>query len=322
MKAMRYHSFGPPELLQEDEIPPPAAGPGQVLVQTAAVGVNGADWKLGLGLFKEQVKLPVPFIPGLDFSGVVIELGEGVTGFSPGDAVYGCTPFDQAGTYAEVIAVPAAAMAPAPGSIPLAAAAAVPIAALTAWGALLAQDQGHLEPGQSVLIHGAAGGVGTFAVQLARWRGARVIATASAENHDYLRGLGAHETLDYRTTRFEDAVHGLQPAPGLDVVLDLVGGDVPARALPLVRPGGALVSAVAFPTPELKKQAESQGVRVSFAHVMRDPKVLQQVTALIDAGTLQVVVTQQYPFAQARQALASNREGHTRGKAVLVIAGQ
>lgn len=315
MKAMRYHGFGGPELLEEDEIASPEAGPGQVLVSTAGVGVNAADWKLGLGLFKDHIKLSPPFIPGMDFSGVIAKLGAGVTGFSVGDPVYGCAPFEKPGTYAQIIAVPAGAAAPAPASIPLVNAGAVPLAALTAWGALLAPDQADLQPGQSVLIQGAAGGVGTFAVQLARWRGARVIAAASAQNHDYLRSLGAHEIIDYRTTRFEDVVHGI------DVVLDLVGGDVAARAIPVVRRGGAVLSAVAPPTPELAKQAESQGVRFSFAHALRDPKVQREVTALIDAGALQVIVTQQYPLAQAGQALARSRDGHTRGKAVLVVSG-
>lgn len=311
MQAMRYHGFGGPELLRHDELDPPLAGPGEVVVNTAAAGVNAADWKLGLGVFKDFVKLPLPFIPGLEFAGRITSAGG--TGFAAGDAVYGCVPFDKPGTYAERIAAPAAMLAKAPASIPLAHAAAVPLGALTAWSALFAPDQGNLQPGQSVLIHGAAGGVGTFAVQLARWRGARVVATASGVNQAYLRGLGADQTIDYGTTRFEDVTRDA------DVVLDLVGGELLLRSIPATRRAGVLVSTVAPPQQELLSHADRHGVRTSFAHVLRDAEVLNQITALIDAGALRVFVTSEQPLAEAAAALARNREGHTRGKAVLLI---
>jgi N-ethylmaleimide reductase len=313
MKAMQYTSFGGPELIQENEVTPPSAVPGDVVIRMAATSVNGADWKLGEGVLQDIVHMDFPFTVGLDFSGVVLDLGAGVEDFAVGDRVYGAVHFDRCGTYAEIIAVPADTVCKAPQSIPLATAAAVPVGAQTAWGALFLEDQGNLQPGQTVLIHGGAGGVGSFGVQLANWRGAHVITTASQQNHDYLRSLGANDTIDYRTTRFEDMVHDA------DLVFDCVGGELASRSVPVIRKGGRLVSIASPPSAEVAELAATHDVQSSF--FPGDPRhdTLRQITDLIDAGTLRVIVTEQYPLARAADALAKNQQGHTRGKILLTI---
>jgi NADPH:quinone reductase-like Zn-dependent oxidoreductase len=209
-----------------------------------------------------------------------------------------------------MVAVPADTVCRAPASIPLATAAAVPVAAQTAWGALFLAGQGNLQPGQTVLIHGAAGGVGSFAVQLAHWRGDRVVATASEKNHDYLRSLGADETVDYHATRFEDVVHDV------DVVFDCVGGDLAARSVPIIRRGGRLVSIASPPDTEV---AATHEVQSTFFPGDPGRATLQKITDLIDDGTLRVVIAEEYPLARAAEALAKNRQGHTRGKILLTI---
>jgi N-ethylmaleimide reductase len=313
MKAMQYNSFGGPELIQQNEVAPPRAAPGDVVIRMAATSVNGADWKLGEGLLQDLVHLDFPFTVGLDFSGVVMGLGAGVEDFVVGDRVYGGVHFDGGGTYAEIISVPADLVCTAPQSIPLATAAAVPVGALTAWGALFLEDQGNLQPGQKVLIHGGAGGVGSFGVQLANWRGAHVITTASQQNHDYLRSLGAHDTIDYHTTRFEDMVHDA------DLVFDCVGGELASRSVPVIKKGGRLVSIASPPAAEVAELAATHDVQSSFFPGDSSHDTLQQITDLIDAGTVRVVVTKEYPLARAADALAEHRQGHTRGKILLTI---
>jgi N-ethylmaleimide reductase len=310
---MRYSEFGGPELIREDEVAPPTAAPGDVVIRMAATSVNGADWKLGEGLLKDVVHMDFPFTVGLDFSGVVLELGEGVDDFAVGDRVYGGVHFDRCGTYAEIISVPADTVCKAPESIPLTTAAAVPVGAQTAWGALFLEDQGNLQSGQKVLIHGGAGGVGSFGVQLANWRGAHVVTTASQQNHDYLRSLGAHDTIDYRATRFEDVVHDV------DLVFDCVGGELATRSVPIISKGGRLVSIASPPDADVAALAAIHGVQSTFFPGNPGHDTLRQITDLVDAGTLRVVITEEYPLARAAEALAKNQQGHTRGKILLTI---
>ncbi|MBJ7337583.1 NADP-dependent oxidoreductase [Mycolicibacterium sp.] len=311
MKAMRFHHFGGPEVIQEDEVTPPRAAPGDVVIRLAATSVNGADWKLGQGLLKDIVHLDFPFAVGLDFSGIVLEFGAGVDSLAVGDRVYGGVHFDRCGTYAEIISVPADTVCKAPAAIPLATAAAVPVAAQTAWGALFLEDQGNLQRDQTVLIHGGAGGVGSFGVQLAKWRGAHVIATASAQNHDYLRSLGAHEAIDYHATDFEDVVHDV------DVVFDCVGGELAPRSVPVISTGGRLVSIAGPPDEEVATLADSRGVHSTFFPGDPGQDTLQQITDLINAGMLRVNIAEEYPLARAADALTKNQQGHTRGKILL-----
>ena len=314
MKAIRYPSFGNPELVQLDEVPPPRPGAGEVLVDVVASSVNPADWKIGAGALKGIIEYQPPFIPGLDFAGVVRELGAGVTGLEIGDRVYGATTINRSGAFAEQLVAPASVMAKAPRSVPLTQAAAVPLAALTAWGALFLPEHANLQAGQRVLILGGAGGTGSFATQLAHRKKAKVIATASARNLDFLRSLGADETIDYAAPL---VTNGDQ----VDAVIDLVGGgaEMQARYIPLIRPGGIMTSAVSLPNADL---VQRHNVRASFISGHRDGGVLAQLAGLIDAGHIKIVVSAEFPLANAGDALAENRKGHTRGKIIVSVCAE
>jgi NADPH:quinone reductase-like Zn-dependent oxidoreductase len=248
-------------------------------------------------------------IPGRDLSGVVEEVGPGVTTLVKGSEVYAMLGYGRDGAEADyTIALPNE-LVPKPSTLDHVQAAAVPLSVLTAWQALF--DHAHLAAGQTVLIHGGAGGVGVFAVQLARWAGAQVIATASARHRDFLHELGANEVIDYTTTRFEEVVHGV------DLVFDLVGGDTLQRSWQVIKPGGVLVSIVSPPPPA----AVTKGHDVRFAWFVVEPNrdELIQIGALIDAGQLRPIIDTVFPLAQARQAYEQAAKGHTRGKIVLRV---
>jgi NADPH:quinone reductase-like Zn-dependent oxidoreductase len=307
MKAIRFHEYGGPEVLRFEEAPNPHTGPRQVLIRVHAAGVNPVDWKLREGRLRGAVDLTLPIIPGGDMAGIVETVGSGVEGFKTGDDVYGMVYIGKA-AYAELVAVDASQVAAKPTSLDYVHAAAVPIAGLTAWQALF--DWGHLEAGQKVLIHAAAGGVGTFAVQLARWKGAYVIGTASARNADFLRELGADEVIDYHTTRFEDVV------TDADVVLDAVGGETQERSWKALKKGGILVSIVSAPSEEA---AAAHGVRCAVFMTTASGMQLAQIAGLIDAGHVKVDVETILPLAEARRAHELSESGHTRGKIVLQV---
>jgi NADPH:quinone reductase-like Zn-dependent oxidoreductase len=250
----------------------------------------------------------LPAIPGHEFSGIVEALGPEAKGVAAGEPVYALTDFWRDGSDAEYIVAAADALAPKPETLDFVQAAAVPLSGLTAWQALF--DHGQLKPGQRVLIHGAAGGVGTFAVQFAHWRGAFVIGTASASNAPYLRSLGADAAIDYATTRFEDAVRDI------DVVLDTVGGATLERTWSVVKRGGIVVTIVGEISQPHADAAGAHGV--SFI-VKPDRKALITIRQLIDERHVRPVVTSVYPLSQARQAFERGADGHTRGKAVLMV---
>jgi len=318
MRAMRYHEFGGPECLREDVVGRPSPAADEVLVELAATSVNPADWQLGAGYGRGRFDLPMPFTPGMDFAGVVREVGTEVTRLAIGDRVFGAALIARSGTYAEFVTTPAAIIAHAPKSLPLHIAAAVPLAALTAWEATLDALQRGTRGHHRVLIHGGAGGTGTFAIQFAKQCGAHVIATSSARNHDLLRSLGADEVVDYRTARFEDVVDPV------DAVFDLVGGDVPLRSIPLIREGGVLASIVALPPDtqaKLEALAGHHDVRLSYVNmsVKRDLAVLSEIARRLDTGALEVVISEMLPLTQAPEALAASRTGHVRGKIVLMV---
>ena len=316
MRAMRYHEFGGPELLQVDEVDLPRPGEGEVLLKVASSSVNPADWKLGEGNGRGVIDVPMPFTPGIDFSGVVLELGKNVSSTAVGDRVYGMTTLNQCGAYAEVLAIPSTRLTKAPTSIPLVTAGAVPLAALTAWNATIPADQGNVQSGQRVLIHGGAGGTGSFAVQLACWRKAHVIATASRSNQDFLCSIGAHQTIDYQQTPFEEAVRDI------DVVIDLVGGDVPKRSLTVLRPGGVLVTIATPKFAQLQAVAGRQQVHATMPTVTTEGDVsLDQVGRLIDSGTLQVMISNTFPLVDAGKGLAHNSGGHAQGKSLVTVSG-
>lgn len=309
MKAVRFHTYGGPEVLVYEDAPRPIPGPDEVLVRVHAAGVNPVDWKIRSGYRKERFNHPLPLIPGWDFSGVVEAAGSGVSELKVGDEVYSRPDLARNGAYAEYIAVRASEAAHKPKSIDHIHAAAIPLAALTAWQVLF--DTARLTAGQRVLIHAAAGGVGTFAVQLAKWKGAYVIGTASAKNHEFLRELGADECIDYGAVRFEDAVQDV------DVVFDAMGDDTQHRSWKVLKKDGILVSIVGRPSAE---NAAAHGVRSDYVFVQPSAPQLAEIAGLVDSGRLKPIIHAVLPLADARRAQELGQEGHTRGKIVLRVA--
>ena len=308
MKAVRIHAFGGPEVLVYEDAPRPSPGPAEVLMRIHAAGVNPVDWKVREGYFREKTNYSLPLIPGWDLSGVVETLGEGVAGFKNGEEVYSRPDTTRDGAYAEFIVVKESEVAFKPKSIDHIHAAAIPLAAVTAWQALFGAAQ--LKPRQSVLIHAAAGGVGHFAVQLAKWKAAHVIGTASGRNQDFVRELGADEAVNYEKTRFEDVVRNV------DVVLDTVGGDVQKRSWKVLKKGGILVSIISESTDE---EASSHGVRQAFVLAQLHAGQLAEIAKLVDSGKLKSVVETVLPLSEARRAHELIQTGHTRGKVVLRV---
>jgi len=317
MRAVQQAGFGDAEVLQIRRVPRPTPLPTEVLVRVHAAGINPVDWKTRAGTGMAGVLGDPPFTLGWDVSGVVEEVGFGVTTLEVGDEVYGMPWFPrQAGGYAEYVTGPARQFAHKPANIGHDQAAAVPLAALTAWQALV--DTAHVQPGQRVLIHAAAGGVGHFAVQFAKHLGAQVIGTASSGRHDWLRALGADEVIDYTAVRFEDVVNDV------DVVIDLVGDaydNTSSRSLQVLRPGGLLVAIPAGVSPTLAEAAAAKGVRVTAFLVEPDGAALRQIAALIVAGQVRVEVEEVFALADAGKAQARGESGRTRGKIVLHVAG-
>jgi len=309
MKAIRIHGRGGQDHLVYEDAPQPHPGPGEVLVRVYATGIIANELKWD-ETYQTTAGSPRALpIPGRDLSGVVEEVGPGVTTLVKGSEVYAMLGYGRDGAEADyTIALPNE-LVPKPSTLDHVQAAAVPLSALTAWQALF--DHAHLAAGQSVLIHGAAGGVGVLAVQLVHWAGAQVIATASARNRDFLRELGANEIIDYTTTRFEEVVHGA------DLVFDTVGGDTLQRSWQVIKPAGVLVSIVSPPPPA----AVAKGHDVRFAWFVVEPNrdELIQIGALIDAGQLRPIIDTMFPLAQARQAYEQAAKGHTRGKIVLRV---
>lgn len=304
MKAIRIHEFGGPDVLKYEDVPEPQPGPGEIRIRVIAAGVNPVDWKARQG----GMKLPLPMIMGLDVAGVVDTVGSGVDAFRPGDRVFAKVSLGQGG-YAEYTVTNASQAALMPRSIGFVESAAIPTAGLTAWQSLF--DIAGLDNGQSVLIHGAAGGVGSFAVQFAKWKGAHVIGTASAGNAQFLKSIGADEVIDYKTQRFEDVVHNV------DVVLDTIGGDTFERSWGVLKPGGFLVTTVAN-VPE--GAAEAHGVRAERIASQADGHELAEIAAIIDERSIKPVVTTVLPLAGARRAQEMSESRHTRGKIVLRVA--
>ncbi|MFI9359451.1 NADP-dependent oxidoreductase [Kitasatospora sp. NPDC053057] len=315
MRAVVQDAFGGPEVLRVEQVARPVPLPTEVLVRVHAAGINPVDWKTRGGTGMAGLLGEPPFTLGWDVSGVVEEVGFGVTTLKAGDEVYGMPWFPRvANAYAEFVTAPARQWARKPATLDHVHAAAVPLAALTAWQAVV--DTAQVQPGQRVLITAAAGGVGHFAVQFARHLGAHVIATASAARHPWLRELGADESIDYTTTRFEDTVKDV------DVVIDLVGDahdSTSTRSLKVLRPGGLLVAIPAGVSPELAQAAEAAGVRVTPFLVEPDGAALTAIAGLIDAGEVAVEVEETFPLERAGAAHARGEAGRTRGKLVLTV---
>ncbi|MGY1832501.1 NADP-dependent oxidoreductase [Geodermatophilus sp. SYSU D01180] len=312
MKAVRFHEFGAPDVLRYEDVDLPVPGAGEVRLRVAATSFNGVDGTIRAGSMQGPIPVVLPHTPGIDVSGTVDALGEGVDGVQVGDRVVGFLPMGADGAAAEYVVAPAGVLAPAPRSIPLPDAAALPIVGLTARQALF--DHGGLTAGQRVLVNGAGGAVGGYAVQLARRAGAHVIATAGPRSRDRVTADGADEVVDHTTTDVTTAV----PEP-VDLVLNLAPVD-PAQLAALaglVRPGGALVNTTVWmPAPS----DEERGVRGIDLFVRNDADQLAELVALVDGGELRVDVAQRVPLADLADVHARAATGGLPGKVVVVPA--
>ena len=311
MKAIVIRQFGGPEVLQYQDTPQPEPKPDEVLVRVIAAGVNPVDAQMRTGNWAKVFGPKPPYIPGADIAGVIEKAGSEVKTYKAGDEVYGYLDLDRCGGYAQYTIAKLNEIAPKPKSASYEQAASVGCAALTAWQALV--DSAKLSSGQTVLIHGGSGGVGSFAIQIAKARGARVIATASTHNQETLKQLGADVTIDYTKQKFEDV------AKEIDVVLDTVGGETLARTYPLVKKGGFIATIVARLD---KSQLEKYGLHGSTIGVNPETKELAQLAELIDAKKITPLVSQVLPLSEARKAHEQAITGHTRGKIVLKVADE
>ncbi len=309
MKAVRIHEYGGPEVLRYESVPRPSPRPDEVLVRVQAAGVNPVDVAVRQGYMRTVLWHTLPLTLGWDVSGVVEQVGAHVTRFKPGEPVFAYSDLRRGGAYAEYLVLPEREVAARPRTLDAVQAAAVPLTGLTAWQALVELAQ--LAPGQTVLIHGGAGGVGTMAIQLAKARGARVIATGSADNLEYLQSLGADQVIDYRATRFEDVVKDV------DVVLDSIAGETQEHSWQVLKKGGILVSLLDSSAP---KKAEAHGVRGAWFLVRPEADQLAALAQLIDAGKIRVVVSEVLPLEDIRRAQELIADKHTRGKIVLRVA--
>jgi NADPH:quinone reductase-like Zn-dependent oxidoreductase len=305
MQAVRAHDYGSPDVLQLEQAPVPEPGADQVLIRLQATGVNPVDWKSRAGMYKQFWPLQFPWTPGIDGAGTIEAVGANVTQFKKGQAVFGIV----IGGYAEYALAQAGDVQPKPEKLSFEEAASIPLGALTAWAAVV--DAANVQAGQQVLIHGGAGGVGLYAVQLARGKGAHVTATASARNLDFVRSLGAENVIDYNATRFEDVLKDL------DAVIDTVGGDLVARSLKVLRPGGVFVTVAARPAEDAGK---AQNIRVVSAG-RASTNHLKEISGLIEAGKLKPVVGTVFPLGDARKAQDLSQAGHGRGRIILKIGG-
>lgn len=308
MKAMRIHEFGGPEVLELNEIAIPEPAADEVLIKVYATSVNPVDWKIREGQRKEKFPGTLPLTLGWDVSGVVEKAGDKVRNLQIGDEVYSRPDPTRNGTYAEYVVVKANQVGLKPKSIDHINAAAVPLAGLTAWQGLF--KYGQLLRGQKVLIHAAAGGVGTFAVQFARWKGAYVIGTASENNLDFIKQIGAHEAIDYKNETFENKLHDI------DLVFDTIGGDTQKRSLEVLKNGGRLITTL---KPENQDEAKLKNIHIEGFMAQSDPKDLQQIADLIDEGQVNPVISMVMRLEDAMRAEQISEEGHTRGKIVLKV---
>jgi NADPH:quinone reductase-like Zn-dependent oxidoreductase len=333
MKAVRQYEFGGPQVLRYEDAPLPELKPGEVLVRVHAVGINPPDWYLrdGFSAFPPEWRpsAPFPIILGSDVSGDVVAVSESVQEFSMGDEVFGLVRFPSFGeskAYAEYVAVPASDLALKPAGVDHISAAGSPMGALTAWQYLI--ELGHNAPnpfqpkphrpvplnGKTVLVNGAAGGVGHFAVQLAKWKGAHVIAVASGKHESFLRHLGADEFIDYTKTAPENVAHGV------DLAIDTLGGPETGRFLRTIKAGGALFPV--FFGFSYSEEAAKLGITVSMAQVRSSGQQLAQIGRLLDEGAIRVGIDSTFPLSQAQKAHEHAAKGHIQGKIILTVEAE
>ena len=309
MKAIVVHEYGGPEVLHYEEAPRPQPNDNEVLIRVIAASVNPVDAAIRSGKYAEYFHTKLPLIPGMDAAGVIEKAGSKITTLKAGDPVYAFFTLREEGGYAEFALAKEGEVARKPSSITYEEAAAVPAAGSTAWQALV--DAAKLGAGQTVLIHGGSGGVGHFAIQIAKARGARVIATASTANQEFLKKLGVDQAIDYTATKFEDVVKDV------DVVLDAVGGDTLRRSYSVVKKGGIIVTIAGEPDQAALDAHGIRGVSISAA-----PKseTFAELTRLIEDGKVKPVVTQVFPLAEVAKAQEQIATRHTRGKIILRVA--
>jgi alcohol dehydrogenase len=334
MRAFTLLHYGGPENTVLTDMPRPTSGPGQLLVRVHAAGLNPVDFKTRQGAMKIIRRYPLPIVMGNEFAGVVEALGQGVTGFRVGERVFARVDKESMGAFAEYALVHESHAASMPASLDFRAAAAVPLAGLTALQAL--RDELHLTPGKRLFIPGGAGGVGTFAIQIAKYLGAWVATTASPRGAALVRRLGADQVVDYTRERFEEKL------AGYDGAFDLLGGDTLARLWPVIKPGGRVVSIAGMPEPvtarkdlgrgrglaalfwlasfSIRRSAARQGVSYRYLFMHPSGADLAMLGSLIEAKKLEVVIDKVFPFEQAREAMAYLETGRAKGKVVLEMA--
>jgi NADPH:quinone reductase-like Zn-dependent oxidoreductase len=306
IKAIQVHDYGNADQLKLEHIPQPVPQVGEVLVRVYAAGVNPADWKIRAGWLKDFRPSTFPYVPGIDLAGVVEKVGTGVTTFQAGQEVFGCS---SQGSYTEYAIALANTLALKPKSLSFDEAAAVPVGAATAWQGIF--DHGQLQSGQRVLILGGSGGVGLFAVQFARWKGAHVISTTSTSNVDFVRSLGAETVIDYTKTHVENEISDV------DLVFDTVGGEALAGILPTLKHGGTLVSIAGQPD---ETKARELGIHVARFAAVVNTELLNTFAKLIDEGQVKVVIGATFPLSEAAKAQQLSQSGHGRGRIILHVA--
>jgi NADPH2:quinone reductase len=313
MKAILIDEFGGIDKLHFREVETPLPLPGELLLKVVAAGVNPVDWKIREGWLKKRIPHEFPLILGWDVAGVVVKVGEGVEGFSVGDPVFAYARKEvvQWGTFAEYVAVDASAVAPKPVTLSFAEAAAIPLVGLTAWQALF--DTAHLKAGQTALIHAGSGGVGSLAIQFAKWAGAKVITTCGPNNLKYVKQLGADQVIDYTAEDFTKVVGKV------DFVMDNVGGKVLEKSFRVVKEGGWLVTITDLLLDPSK--GAPYGIHAGAIFVHPSGEELSKIGQLIEEGKVQVPAIEEFPWQEVGTALEKSRAGHTRGKIVLRIGG-
>ena len=306
INAIQVHSYGDVDQLKLEQIARPEPREGEVLVHVYAAGVNPVDWKIRSGMLKDFMPSNFPYVPGADLAGVVEKVGPGVSIFQPGQEVFGRS---SKGSYAEYSIAPANTLAPKPKTLSFEEAAAIPVGATTAWQGIF--DHGHLQPSQRILILGGAGGVGLFAVQFARWKGAHVISTASTSNVDFVRSLGAETVIDYTKQRVENEIHDV------DLVFDTVGGDALAGVLPTLKQGGTIVTIAGQPD---EAKARELGIHTARFSAQVNTELLSTFSQLIDDGQIKIVIGKTFLLSEASNAQELSQSGHGRGRIVLHIS--
>jgi NADPH:quinone reductase-like Zn-dependent oxidoreductase len=308
MKAVRIHQYGDRDVMQLEDVPVPQILDDEVLIKVVATSINPVDWKVRKGDLKEMITCHLPLILGWDVAGVVEKIGKCVKGFKVGDGVYSRPELTRDGTYAEYIAVKENEIASKPETISFMEAASLPLAGIAAYESVI--QNGKIKRGQSILIHAAAGGVGSISVQLAKWRGARVIATASAENHDFVKSLGADRVIDYQSIAFKDVVRDV------DVVFDTIGGQVQEDSWSVLKSDGILVSIVQPPSEKCANKFEAEG---RFVFIQPNASILKELAILVDDGILRPIVGAEFALKDVAKAHELSESGHMRGKIVIHV---